>query len=312
MDLLNSKQEELLEEIVKPEKEGYIELYDSEGDKSRLLNDLIREGKQEIINKVILLKKTNLSYDKIKLLIKEKNLELLQELEDQHWWLSSEEEEKVESKTIHGKPSNFYKNYGFTLSLVDDCIKKETEDADRLLSLKRGFNKLEGEETLKGPGRGLDDNIMEEISKEISKKLRKARTKNKKKKKTKKIKKNKTKRRKKKKRRKNNKLQKGGVNYLYIHSDECGKSPTKTTDKDYQCLKIIGGELKPCSERICGGKLKEITIQDERGFITGWKCKKCEKIHGPGKSNCDEPLMLRFKIRCCDRAPGIQEIHNLW
>ena len=192
MDSLNSKQKALLEEIVKPEKEGYIELYDSEGDKSRLLNDLIREGKQEIINKVILLKKTNLSYDKIKLLIKEKNLELLQELEDQHWWLSSEEEEKVESKTIHGKPSNFYKNYGFTLSLVDDCIKK-TEDADRLLSLKRGFNKLEGEETLKGPGRGLDDNIMEEISKEISKKLRKAGTKNKKKEK-KKIKKKKTKR----------------------------------------------------------------------------------------------------------------------
>ena len=55
MDHLNSKQKALLEEIVKPEKEGYIELYDSEGDKSLsgLLNDLIREGKQEIINKVI-------------------------------------------------------------------------------------------------------------------------------------------------------------------------------------------------------------------------------------------------------------------
>ena len=57
MDTLNSKQRELLEEIVKPEKEGYIELYDSEGDKPWLLNDLIREGKKEIIKKLILLKK---------------------------------------------------------------------------------------------------------------------------------------------------------------------------------------------------------------------------------------------------------------
>lgn len=190
MDTLNSKQKALLEEIVKPEKEGYIELYDSEGDKPWLLNDLIRGGKQEIINKLILLKKTNLSYDKIKLLIKEKNLELLKELEDQYWYI---EEEKVESETVHGKPSNFYKNYGFTLSIVDDCIKKETEEADRLLSLKRVFNKLEGEETLKGPGRRLDDNVLENISKKI-----KGESKNKKKK-EKKIKKKKTKRRKKKK-----------------------------------------------------------------------------------------------------------------
>ena len=190
MDSLNSNQRELLEEIVKPEKEGYIELYDSEGDKPWLLNDLIREGKKEIIKKLILLKKTNLSYDKIKLLIKEKNLELLQELEDQYWYI---EEEKVENETVHGKPSNFYKNYGFTLSLIGDCIKKETEEADRLLSLKRSFNKLEDGETSKGPGRGLDDNIMEKISKI----MRKAGTKDKKKKKTKKVNKKKTKRRKK-------------------------------------------------------------------------------------------------------------------
>ena len=217
MDTLNSKQRELLEEIVKPEKEGYIELYDSEGDKPWLLNDLIREGKKEIIKKLILLKKTNLSYDKIKLLIKEKNLELLQELENLYWYI---EEEKVENETVHGKPSNFYKKYGFTLSLVDDCIKKETEDANRLLSLKRGFTKIEDRETLKGPGRELDDNIMEKISK----KLRKAGTKKKKKtkkvkkkvKKTKRRKKKKTKRRKKKKekcykdKKIINKLQKGG------------------------------------------------------------------------------------------------------
>lgn len=189
MDTLNSKQRELLEEIVKPEKEGYIELYDSGGDKPRLLNDLIREGKKEIIKKLILLRETNLSYNKIKLLIKEKNLELLQELEDQYWYI---EEEKVENETVHEKPSNFYKNYGFTLSLVGDCMKK---DADRLLILKRTFDEISDRESLKGPGRRLDDNIMEKISKNI----RKAGTKNNKKKKTKKVKKKKTKRRKKKK-----------------------------------------------------------------------------------------------------------------
>lgn len=195
MDSLNSEQKELLEEIVKPEKEGYLELYDSEGDKPWLLTDLNIKDKKDIIKKIFLLKKTNLSYDKIKLLIKEKNLELLQELEDQYWFI---EEERVEKETVHGKPSNFYKNYGWTLSLVDDCIKKETEDSDRLLKLKRTFDEMGDRESLKGPGRELDDNIMEEISK----KLRKSGTKKRKKtkKRTKKKIKKRTKKRKNKKR----------------------------------------------------------------------------------------------------------------
>ena len=203
MDSLNSEQKKLLEEIVKPEKEGYLELYDSEGQLDWILTDLNKKDKKDIIKKIFLLKKTNLSYVKIKLLIKEKNLELLQELEDQHWWLSSEEEKNLEKETVHGKPSNFYKNYGWTLSLVDDCIKKETEDSDRLLKLKRTFDEMGDRESLKGPGRELDDHIMEEISK----KLRKSGTK--KKKKTKKRTKKKTK--KKSKKRKNKKRTKKGT-----------------------------------------------------------------------------------------------------
>ena len=48
--------------------------------------------------------------------------------------------------------------------------------------------------------------------------------------------------------------------------------------------------------------------QGEMGFITGYKCKTCGKVHESPKEKCDGPLMLRYKIRCYEEAPGIREI----
>ena len=82
-----------------------------------------------------------------------------------------------------------------------------------------------------------------------------------------------------------------------------------TENSDYQFLEIIGGYLAESPDgRKCDGELKEFITQGERGFITGYKCKTCEKVHESHKSSCDGPLMLRYKIRCHDEALGIREI----
>ena len=69
---------------------------------------------------------------------------------------------------------------------------------------------------------------------------------------------------------------------------------------------MIGGYLVEDPDgRKCGGELKEFMEQGEMGFITGYKC---EKVHESPKEKCDGPLMLRYKIRCYEEAPGIREI----
>ena len=170
MDTLTKDQLKLLDEIVSPEKEGYLKLFNNDGDPGSewKLIDNMKKSKQ-IIKKLRELEDSGLTFEEIERLIREKNTELIDEIkvdeeEGDNFWIDVDQ---VESVVVEYRPSSFYKNYGWTLSLIKEAKKDKKEEAELRFVTKRLFDKMgdKNVSTVTGLAHRLDPHLIETIAK---------------------------------------------------------------------------------------------------------------------------------------------------
>ena len=170
MDTITKDQLKLLDEIVSPEKEGYLKLFNNDGDPGSewKLIDNMKKSKQ-IIKKLRELEDSGLTFEEIERLIREKNTELIDEIkvdeeEGDNFWIDVEQ---VEETYVEHKPSSFYKNYGWTLSLIKEAKKDKKEEAELRFVTKRLFDKMgdKNVSTVTGLAHRLDPHLIETIAK---------------------------------------------------------------------------------------------------------------------------------------------------
>ena len=177
MDTLTKDQNKLLEEIVLPEKEGYLELFSNDGDPGsewKLIDNM--KKRKQIITKIIKLEDSGLSFEEIEKLIREKNTELIDEIkverrEGDNFWIDVDQ---VESVVVEYRPSSFYKNYGWTLSLIEEAKKVKRKEAETRSVTKRLFDEMgdKNVSTVTGLAHRLDPHLIEKIAKEAVKNKR--------------------------------------------------------------------------------------------------------------------------------------------
>jgi hypothetical protein len=177
MDTLTKDQLKLLEEIVLPEKEGYLELFSNDGDPGSewKLIDNMKKSKQ-IIKKIRKLEDSGLSFEEIEKLIREKNTELIDEIkvdeeEGDNFWIDVDQ---VESVVVEYRPSSFYKNYGWTLSLIEEAKKGKKKEAELRSVTKRLFDEMGDKNVSKvsGLAHRLDPHLIETIARGVVKNKR--------------------------------------------------------------------------------------------------------------------------------------------
>ena len=176
MDTLTKDQNKLLEEIVLPEKEGYLELFSNDGDPGsewKLIDNM--KKRKQIIKKIRKLEDSGLSFEEIEQLIREKNTELIDEIKvdgrGDNFWIDVDQ---VESVVVEYRPSSFYKNYGWTLSLIEEAKKEKKKEADIRSVTKRLFDEMgdKNVSTVTGLAHRLDPHLIETIAKEAVKNKR--------------------------------------------------------------------------------------------------------------------------------------------
>ena len=177
MDTLTKDQLKLLDEIVSPEKEGYLKLFNNDGDPGSewKLIDNMKKSKQ-IIKKIRKLEDSGLSLEEIEQLIREKNTELIDEIkvdeeEGDNFWIDVDQ---VESVVVEYRPSSFYKNYGWTLSLIEEAKKGKKKEADIRSVTKRLFDEMGDKNVSKvtGLAHRLDPHLIETIARGVVKNKR--------------------------------------------------------------------------------------------------------------------------------------------
>jgi len=176
MDTLTKDKQKLLEEIVLPEKEGYLELFSNDGDPGsewKLIDNM--KKRKQIIKKIRKLEDSGLSFEEIEQLIREKNTELIDEIKvdgrGDNFWIDVDQ---VESVVVEYRPSSFYKNYGWTLSLIEEAKKEKKKEADIRSVTKRLFDEMgdKNVSTVTGLAHRLDPHLIETIAKEAVKNKR--------------------------------------------------------------------------------------------------------------------------------------------
>ena len=177
MDTLTKDQLKLLDEIVSPEKEGYLELFSNDGDPGSewKLIDNMKKSKQ-IIKKLRELEDSGLSLEEIEQLIREKNTELIDEIKvdeeaGDNFWIDVD---RVESVVVERRPSSFYKNYGWTLSLIEEAKKGKKKEAELRSVTKRLFDEMGDKNVSKvtGLAHRLDPHLIETIARGVVKNKR--------------------------------------------------------------------------------------------------------------------------------------------
>ena len=187
MQDLSKEQQKLVEDLVQPEKDAFIEWYTDEFNQDWKLHDLRNKPKiaEETIQNIKKLKSSGLTFDQIRQLIQEQEKKMWNEIDGEYWWI--EKEDMYEAYKELNEPDANYHELGWTLRLVDSQEGIEKDKSDKLRRFEFGYKQA----VARGdPIDELDDNIKEKIAKylrgSLKKKKRKKSTKKKKKKPTKK------------------------------------------------------------------------------------------------------------------------------
>tara|TARA_Y100000817_G_scaffold92441_1_gene72011 strand:- start:15 stop:602 length:588 start_codon:yes stop_codon:yes gene_type:complete len=183
---LSKEQLKLVEDLVHPEKDAFIEWYTDEFGSRHdwKLHDLRNKPKitEETIKNIKQLKSSGLTFDQIRQLIQEQEKKMWEEINEQHWWI--EKEDMYEAYKELNEPDANYHKLGWTMRLVDSLEEIEKDKSDKLRRFEFGYKKAveRGD-----PIDELDDNVKQKIAKylraSLKKKKRKKSTKKPKKKK---------------------------------------------------------------------------------------------------------------------------------
>ena len=186
---LSKEQQKLVEDLVHPEKDAFIEWYTGEFNHDWQLVDLRNKPKiaEETIKNIKQLKSSGLTFDQIRQLIQEQETKMWDEINEEYWWI--EKEDMFEEYKAMKEPDANYHELGWTLRLVDSQEGIEKDKSDKLRRFEFGYKQA----VARGdPIDELDDNIKEKIAKFLRGSLKKKRKRSKKKKRKKPKKKSKS------------------------------------------------------------------------------------------------------------------------
>ena len=181
---LSKEQQKIVEDLVHPEKDAFIEWYTDEFNHDWKLHDLRNKPKiaEETIQTIKQLKSSGLTFDQIRKLIQEQENKMWDEINEEYWWI--EKEDMYEAYKELNEPDANYHELGWTMRLVDSQEGIEKDKSDKLRRFEFGYKKSveRGD-----PIDELDDNVKQKIAKylraSLKKKKRKKSTKKPKKKK---------------------------------------------------------------------------------------------------------------------------------
>ena len=125
---LSKEQQKLVEDLVHPEKDAFIEWYTGEFNHDWQLVDLRNKPKiaEETIKNIKQLKSSGLTFDQIRQLIQEQETKMWDEINEEYWWI--EKEDMFEEYKAMKEPDANYHKLGWTMRLVDALEEIEKEE----------------------------------------------------------------------------------------------------------------------------------------------------------------------------------------
>ena len=133
---LSKEQLKLVEDLVHPEKDAFIEWYTDEFGSRHdwKLHDLRNKPKitEETIKNIKQLKSSGLTFEQIRKLIQEQETKMWDEINEEYWWI--EKEDMFEEYKAMKEPDANYHELGWTMRLVDSQEGIEKDKSDKFLT----------------------------------------------------------------------------------------------------------------------------------------------------------------------------------
>ena len=139
---LSKGQQKIVEDLVHPEKDAFIEWYTDEFNHDWKLHDLRNKPKiaEETIKTIKKLKSSGLTFEQIRKLIQEQENKMWDEINEEYWWI--EKEDMYEAYKELNEPDANYHELGWTMRLVDSQEGIEKDKSDKLRKINKKMSKL--------------------------------------------------------------------------------------------------------------------------------------------------------------------------